>query len=180
MPVTFLPSRLKRLLYPLVQWTVDYPRYVRVSPDRRSWRNTNLHWVHDLNKTVPCLGKGECPYCPRALRPVTYTPCLVWSDKDGHWHKHVLPVLEGLVELLDEDLDMFSFATLRKGKRNSPVRYSRFVAKEGTPVCPPFSIADTLFAMWGIQEKVQPVELPTRIEVFPVPPAIAAEQVPNE
>jgi len=136
--------------YPLTQWVNETKIILRICPDRTSWRTCYLHWVRDYAKTLPCAGE-KCKLCPSPRRIVTYCPCEVSKPATKTWARMVFVCNESMRPILDEDLLSGVFETCRRGKRNSPVTYSKLPPFRDCPAVLPFPLEPSLNRCWGIQ-----------------------------
>jgi len=160
MTIRWLPHDVPNDWIPLIQFRPDCPVTLRISPFTEHWRTTYLHWSKEMGKTLPCLGVGHCPYCPSPSRIITYCPSAMWSPVEKRWLRRILPVQEGMREMLTFPLDITMFECVRRIRKNSPVRFtSSSVGEKYTPV-PGFPLDRSLLKVWGTQECVDHVADP--------------------
>jgi hypothetical protein len=68
------------------------------------------------------------------------------------WVRKILVVNESMRPILEEEHVVSSFETKRRGKKNSPVVYSRVALVESLPAVLPFPIEASLEKCWGVQK----------------------------
>lgn len=154
MAVRFHTRSTSNSLVPVLQFSIGTKRLVHLCPDVESHRSKWLHWDHELGKTVPCTEDGSCPYCPRAVREVTYVPAVEWIASARRWLRRIAPVTDTGVHVFDSDLAKLSWSVCRYGRKTSPVVWTAQDLAESRPTVVPFEIETSLSRMWGCQRTV--------------------------
>ncbi len=157
MPIKFgQPSKKVHFLQILIpQPGMIY--YVNIGHDPKFHRETDLHYLVDENRSVPCMHE-DCRYHHLPARPVVYVPAAVFVDPKVLFQPTILMLTDAWRNLLEQDLKKWLFAIKRKGASNSPVVWSQH--RELSSDVVPYegvNIVASLFRAWGYKS-ASPVE----------------------
>lgn len=143
-------------LYKVTTYTHQYSCLVRIHPSRLLHRKVYVHWIHELKRSLACVG-NNCPYCATmGKEPRCYAPGIEWHNKQQKWVRRVIPINASCLHVLEEDLGKLSYECKRAyAAKNAPVKMVGHVPKMKHADVPDFDITPTLLRMWGCQTKVE-------------------------
>jgi len=160
MPIKFgKPSKKQHFLQILIPQPGNY-HIVNIGHETKFHKETDLHYLVDENRSVPCMHE-ECRYHHLPARPVVYVPAAVFVDPKVNFQPAILLITDSWRNILDQDLKRWLFGIKRKGANNSPIVWSqhREIEKE-IPSYEGIDIESSLLRAWGYRD-ASPVQPPT-------------------
>lgn len=153
MPIKFNQPMNREKWYKVMIPETGITYVCSIGSDRTKHRTTELHYVKELGRSVPCLHE-DCVHCPNHIptREVTYVPALVWHGPKVGFTPEILAITDSWRDLLAEDLNRWLFEFRRKGGKTSTIVWSRREEKDANVgVFAGFDVEHSLYRAWGLR-----------------------------